>query len=71
MAVTCCAEDMAFLGFACEYDGVDSLREKQWVKVTARVTKEYFADYQGEGPVLHADSVETVKAPKEEVISFT
>ena len=70
MAMTCCAEDMAFLGFACEYDRADGLAEKQWVKVTATVAKEYFADYQGEGPVLHATSVEQTKAPKETVISF-
>ena len=71
MAMTCCAEDMAFLGFACEYDKADTLTEKQWVKVTAKVAKEYFADYEGEGPVLKAISVEQTKAPKEPVISFT
>ena len=70
MAMTCCADDMAFLGFACEYDKADNLSEKQWVKVTAKVAKEYFADYQGEGPVLKAISVEQTKAPKEEIISF-
>ena len=70
MAMTCCADDMAFLGFACAYDKVDALTEQQWVKVTAEVAKEYFADYQGEGPVLHAVSVEQTKAPKETVISF-
>ncbi len=70
MAMTCCAEDMAFLGFACEYDKTDTLTDKQWVKVTAKVSKEYFADYNGEGPVLHAISVEQTKKPKEEVISF-
>lgn len=71
MAMTCCADDMAFLGFACEYDKTDSLTNKQWVKVTVKVAKEYFADYRGEGPVLKAISVEQTKAPKEEVISFT
>lgn len=71
MAMTCCAEDMAFLGFACEYDKTDALSDKQWVKVTAKVSKEYFEDYNGEGPVLHAISVEQTKKPKEEVISFT
>lgn len=71
MAMTCCAEDMAFLGFACEYDKADTLTEKQWVKVTAKIAKEYFADYEGEGPVLKAISVEQTKAPKEPVISFT
>ena len=70
MAMTCCADDMAFLGFACEYDKADNLSEKQWVKVTAKVAKEYFEDYQGEGPVLKAISVEQTKAPKEEIISF-
>lgn len=70
MAMTCCAEDMAFLGYACEYDKADKLTDKQWVKVTAKVAKEYFADYGGEGPVLKAVSVEQTKAPKEEVISF-
>ena len=70
MAMTCCADDMAFLGFACEYDKADTLEQKQWVKVTAKVAKEYWADYNGEGPILHAVSVEDAKVPKESVISF-
>ncbi len=70
MAMTCCADDMAFLGFACEYEKANTLTNKQWVRVTAKVAREYFADYQGEGPVLKAVSVEQTKAPKEEVISF-
>ncbi len=70
MAMTCCADDMAFLGYACEYVGADELKQKDWVKVTATVTKEYWEDYKGEGPMLHAVSVEKAKAPKEEVISF-
>lgn len=70
MAMTCCAEDMAFLGFACAYEQCDSLKDKQWVRVTAVVKKEYFEDYQEEGPVLHAVSVESAQAPEEEIISF-
>ncbi len=71
MAMTCCAEDMAFLGYACEFAGAAALKQKEWVKVTATVSKEYWEDYKGEGPILHAVSVEKTKAPKEEVISFT
>ncbi len=71
MAMTCCAEDMAFLGFACEYPDTGSLKERQWVKVTAKVAKEYFEDYGSEGPVLKAISVEETTKPKEEVISFS
>lgn len=71
MAMTCCADDMAFLGYACEFAGAATLKQKEWVKVTATVTKQYWEDYQGEGPVLHAVSVEKTKAPKDPVISFT
>jgi hypothetical protein len=70
MAMTCCAEDMAFLGYACKYAQADALKEKEWLKVTAKVTIEYFSDYGKEGPVLEALSVEKTKAPKDEVISF-
>ena len=71
MAMTCCADDMAFLGYACEYAGADGLKQKEWVKVTATVAKEYWADYKGEGPILHAVSVEKTKAPRESIISFS
>lgn len=70
MAMTCCAEDMAFLGYACAYEGADALEEQQWIRVTAKAEKRYFEGYQGEGPVLCALKVEQAKAPKEEVISF-
>lgn len=71
MAMTCCADDMAFLGYACEFPGAESLKQKEWVKVTATVSKQYWADYKGEGPMLHAISVEKIKAPKDEIINFT
>lgn len=71
MAMTCCADDMAFLGFACKYDGADSLKDRQWIKITARVDKEYFEDYQGVGPVLKALSIENTSKPKDDIISFS
>lgn len=71
LAMTCCEDDMAFLGYACKYDKVSELKPKEWIKVTAKVGIEYFADYGKEGPVLEAVKVEKTKAPKQEVISFT
>lgn len=71
LAMTCCEDDMAFLGFACEYKNASMLlEEKEWVEVTAVVEQKYWEDYQGEGPVLKAISVVKTKAPKNEVISF-
>lgn len=71
MAMTCCADDMAFLGYACKYEGAESLKQKAWVKVKAVVQKEHFAGYKGEGPMLYAVSVTSCKRPKEPVINFT
>ena len=70
MAMTCCAEDMAFLGYACKYDGIDDLNEQDWIKITAKVGIEYFQDYGKEGPVLTAMEVKKADKPKEPVISF-
>ena len=70
MAMTCCADDMAFLGYACIYNHCDTLENKQWVKVTATVHQEYWEDYNGEGPVLHAIQVEQTKKPKQEILNF-
>ena len=71
MAMTCCADDMAFHGYACKYDGASALKQKEWVKVRATIQIEKFVGYKGEGPVLHALSVTGTKKPKEEVINFT
>lgn len=70
MAMTCCADDMAFIGYACKYDKAQELKDRQWVTVTAKVCREYFEDYRGAGPVLHAVSVVPTKKPEDDVISF-
>ena len=70
MAMTCCADDMAFLGYACRYDRCSELANKDWVEVTATVHREYSKDYNGEVPVLHAVSVVPAKKPKDEVLNF-
>ena len=71
MAMTCCAEDMQFLGFACDYDKTDELQEKEWVLVTAKVVKQFVPEYNGEGPVLKAISIEKTSAPDNQIIDFS
>jgi len=66
--MTCCADDIQYLGFACKYSG--EVKDHSWVKVTATVGREYFEPYRGEGPMLTGITVEPVKAPKQEVLSF-
>ena len=69
-AMTCCAEDIAFLGFICKTPEADKYKKGDWVTVTAKIKMEYWKDYNGVGPVLYATEVVPAKAPKEEVISL-
>ena len=70
MAMTCCAEDMAFLGYVCKYKGASELKDRSWVKVSGKLKKEFRKDYKGEGPVMYADKVEPAQRPANEVIGF-
>lgn len=67
MAMTCCEDDMTFLGFLCKARNARLLETKQWVKVRARVEYEYTPEYEGEGPMLYADYVEPAEEIKEMV----
>ena len=63
-AMTCCADDIAYIGVMCKSDFVDKLELRQWITVTAKVEKEYVKQYQGEGPVLYPVSIEPGKKPE-------
>lgn len=70
MAMTCCAQDMQFLGYACALDGQKKFPEGSWVDVVASVNKEFFGPYEGEGVVLHAIKLEATEKPEQPVINF-
>lgn len=64
MAMTCCEDDMTFLGFITKSREANNLETKQWVRVKAKIAYEYWKDYNGEGPVLYAESVTPDQAIK-------
>lgn len=69
--MTCCVEDIQFCGIPCRYDKAKSLKPRSWVTVTARITAEKHALYQGDlGPVLTAISVEPAEPAEQEVATF-
>ncbi|MBQ8639401.1 MAG: GTPase [Lachnospiraceae bacterium] len=68
--MTCCEDDIRFLGFICKYSGAKNLKRRQWVYVTAVVEWEENDMYEEEGPVLYAKEVAVTSAPKKEMVTF-
>ncbi|MBQ2775981.1 MAG: GTPase [Peptococcaceae bacterium] len=69
VAMVCCEEDIAFLGFPCKWEGAP-LADGQWVKMTVVMKEEYWFEYEGEGPVLYGISAEPAKAPEKAMIDI-
>jgi uncharacterized membrane protein YcgQ (UPF0703/DUF1980 family) len=68
--MTCCAEDIAFIGFKCYFDKVKYLKDRQWVDVTGVIDKEFYPEFEGEGPVINATKVDTAKPAEDELVYF-
>lgn len=69
-AMTCCADDIQYLGFLCKADNWDEYESKQYVTVTAVMEYKYMAEYGEEGPVLYAEEVIPAAKPREELVYF-
>ena len=70
-AMTCCVQDIQFVGFPCSYDGYKALEQRAWVTVTAKVNYKFHNIYRGKGPVLTAISVEPAEKPQNDVVTFS
>ncbi len=70
-AMTCCADDIAFIGLLSCYEFSEQLKVKDWVNVTASVKGEYHPLYQGEGAVLYVEEVTKAQKPKEDLVYFS
>lgn len=69
-AMTCCADDVQYMGFLCKADDWSSFKNKQYVTVTARLEYKFMKEYGEEGPVFYAEEVEAAEQPKEELVYF-
>ncbi|MCD8134158.1 MAG: GTPase [Clostridiales bacterium] len=70
-AMTCCAEDIQFIGLKCKYDRATDIPHKSWVDLTAEIHYEFAKEYRGKGPVLYAKTAVLTAAPAEELVYFT
>lgn len=69
-AMTCCADDIAFIGFKCYFQAAKHLQDRQWVTVTGVIEKEFYPEFQGEGPVIKATKVDIAKPAEDELVYF-
>lgn len=56
-AMTCCADDLVFMGLVCKSREAKNLQNKDTVDMIVNVVKEYRNDYGGDGPVLYGEVV--------------
>ncbi len=68
--MVCCAEDIAFRGFICEYEGDIDIKNKVWKKVTVKISYEKNIMYKGKGPVFKLISIDEGQKPEQEVAAF-
>jgi len=69
--MTCCADDIQFLGIPCHYEQSKRLKPRQWVIVSATIKAEKHSLYHGElGPVLTAIRVEDAEPAVPDVATF-
>ena len=69
-AMTCCEDDIRFIGCLCKIEFADMLKSRQWIWLTATVQYEFCREYGEEGPVLYGDSFEVTGPPEEDLVYF-
>jgi uncharacterized repeat protein (TIGR03943 family) len=70
-AMTCCEDDITFIGFKCKYPKEKEIPHKSWITITAEVRVEFAMEYKGKGPVLYPISIEPAEKPEDELVYFT
>ena len=69
-AMTCCADDISFMGMLCKANEEIGFNDKEWVNVTVKIRREFLKEYKGKGPVLHLISIEKSAKPEDELVYF-
>ena len=70
-AMTCCVEDVTFIGFKCKYPKEEEIAHKSWIHITAQIKVEFAREYKGKGPVLYPVSITPAEKPDDELVYFS
>ena len=69
--MTCCVEDIQFLGMKCKWDKAFTLGHRSWIDITADIKVEFAKEYKGKGPVLYPENVSPCEKPEDELVYFS
>ncbi len=69
--MTCCEDDIQFLGFICYFEGDMPFQHGDWIKVSAEFDYGPCKMYGEDGPVLRLVHIEEGKKPDQELVTFT
>lgn len=69
--MTCCADDITFIGFICELNGHTMPEHRSWADVSATISVKSHKIYEGKGPWLTLTEIKyNAEPPKEELVYF-
>ncbi len=69
-AMTCCADDITFLGFICDSENDIDFEEREWINLTAEIKIQYVKEYKDMGPVLMLKDVKKSDRPDDDLVYF-
>ncbi|MGN0484422.1 MAG: GTP-binding protein [Lachnospiraceae bacterium] len=70
-AMTCCIEDVTFIGFKCKYEDAFMIPHKSWIDLTAEIHVEFAKEYKGKGPVLYPVKIKSAQKPQDDLVYFS
>ena len=74
-AMTCCADDIRFIGYKCKCDKtaekqLEAFKDRDFIMLTAKVNVEYQREYKGNGVVLYATDIQPAEKPADDIVYF-
>lgn len=68
--MTCCADDITYSGIVCDWTGAETLSQRDWIIITAKIELKKHKMYGKKGPVLVVQDIVRTSAPNPELATF-
>lgn len=68
LAMTCCMDDLSTFAFITDFDDAPGLKVSDWIRIRAKVEKDYAPKFDLHFPVFHVEEFNKVEAPEYPII---